>query len=66
MPKKNGNISLSSYDDIFQTDQSREEAQQERVQEIPLNSIHLKDTRSRYWTMMPCRKLWRASHSLGL
>ena len=40
MPKKGGNISLSSYDDIFQTDQSREEAQQERVQEIPLSEIH--------------------------
>ena len=40
MPKRSGNISLSSYDDIFQTDQSREEAQQERVQEIPLSEIH--------------------------
>lgn len=40
MPKKSGNISLSSYDDIFQTDQSREEAQQERVQEIPLSELH--------------------------
>ena len=40
MPKNNGNISLSSYDDIFQTDQSREEAQQGRVQEIPLSELH--------------------------
>lgn len=40
MPKKGGNISLSSYDDIFQTDQSREEAQQERVQEIKLCDLH--------------------------
>ena len=40
MPKKGGNISLSSYDDIFQTDQSREEDQQERVQEIPLSELH--------------------------
>lgn len=31
---------MSSYDDIFQTDQSREEAQQERVQEIPLSELH--------------------------
>lgn len=67
MPKKNGNISLSSYDDIFQTDQSREEASRNGYRRfLFLNSIHLKDTRSRYWTMMPCRKLWRASHSLGL
>lgn len=40
MPKRSGNISLNSYDDIFQTDQSREEAQQERVQEIPLSELH--------------------------
>ena len=40
MPKKGGNSSLSSYDDIFQTDQSREEAQQERVQEIKLSDLH--------------------------
>lgn len=40
MPKRSGNISLSSYDDIFQTDQSREEARQERVQEIPLSELH--------------------------
>ncbi len=40
MPKRSGNISLSSYDDIFQTDQSREEAQQKRVQEIPLSELH--------------------------
>ena len=40
MPKRSGNISLSSYDDIFQTDQSRKEAQQERVQEIKLSDLH--------------------------
>ncbi len=28
------------YDDIFSTDQSRAEAQQERVQEIPLSELH--------------------------
>ena len=40
MPKKGANISLKGYDDIFQTDQSREEASQERVQEIPLSQLH--------------------------
>lgn len=40
MPKKGANISLSSYDDIFATDESREQAQQERVQEIPLSELH--------------------------
>lgn len=40
MQKKGANISLKGYDDIFSTDQSRTEAQQERVQEIPLSELH--------------------------
>lgn len=40
MPRKGTNISLSSYDDIFETDTSRNEAKQERVQEIPLSDLH--------------------------
>ena len=40
MPKKGGNISLKGYDDIFSTKQSRVEAEQERVQEIPLSELH--------------------------
>ena len=40
MQKKGENISLSSYDDIFSTEESRTEATQERVQEIPLSELH--------------------------
>ena len=40
MPRKNANISLSSYDDIFSTEESRKEAKQERVQEISLLDLH--------------------------
>lgn len=40
MPKKGGNISLRSYDDIFSTDESRAEAQQEKVQEIKLSELY--------------------------
>lgn len=40
MPKRNENISLRSYDDIFSTDESRAEAQQEKVREIPLSDLH--------------------------
>ena len=40
MPKKGVNISLKGYDDIFSTEQSRAEEQQERVQEIPLSELH--------------------------
>lgn len=40
MPKRNENISLRSYDEIFSTDESRAEAQQERVQEIKLSELY--------------------------
>ena len=40
MPKKGANISLKGYDDLFATDESRAEAQQERVQEIALSELH--------------------------
>ena len=40
MQKKGGNISLSSYDDIFSTEESRTESTQDRVQEIPLSQLH--------------------------
>jgi len=39
MQKKGANISLSSYDDIFETDESRADSQLERVQKIPLKSL---------------------------
>lgn len=40
MQKKGRNISLASYEDIFSTEESRREAAQERVQEIPLSELH--------------------------
>lgn len=39
MPKKGGNISLTSYDDIFETDESRAESQLERVQQIKISEL---------------------------
>ncbi len=40
MPKKNLNVSLTSYDDIFSTEESRIEEKQEKVQEIALSELH--------------------------
>ncbi len=40
MPKKGANISLSSYDDIFSTEESRKEAAKEQVQQIPISELH--------------------------
>ena len=39
MPKRGGNISLTSYDDIFETDESRAESKLERVQSIRLSAL---------------------------
>ena len=39
MPKKGENISLVSYDDLFETDESRAESQLERVQNIPVREL---------------------------
>ncbi|MBR0392729.1 MAG: ParB/RepB/Spo0J family partition protein [Oscillospiraceae bacterium] len=40
MPKKGANISLSSYDDIFSTEESRADQAAEKVQKIPLSELH--------------------------
>lgn len=39
MPKRGGNISLTSYDDIFETDEGRAESQLERVQNISISKL---------------------------
>ena len=39
MPKRGANISLSSYDDIFETDESRADSQLEKVQKIPIGEL---------------------------
>ena len=39
MPKRSGSISLTSYDDIFETDKSRAEKQLERVQNISISEL---------------------------
>lgn len=40
MPRKGANVTLSSYDEIFTTEETRTESQQERVQMIPLSELH--------------------------
>ena len=40
MPRKGANIPLSSYDEIFTTEEGRTEIQQEHVQMIPLSELH--------------------------
>lgn len=40
MPKSSVNASLSSYDDIFSTEESRQEEQHEQVQQIPIGELY--------------------------
>ena len=39
MPKSSVNASLSSYDDIFSTEESRQEQKREQVQQIPIGEL---------------------------
>lgn len=39
MPKSSVNASLSSYDDFFSTEESRQEEQREQVQQIPIGEL---------------------------
>ena len=39
MPKRSVNANLSSYDDIFSTEESRQEEQREQVQQIPIGEL---------------------------
>ena len=39
MPKSSVNASLSSYDDIFSTEESRQEQKREQVQQIPIEEL---------------------------
>ena len=40
MSGKNRNITLSSYEELFQTDQQRQDKEQERVQKLPLDMFY--------------------------
>ncbi len=55
MPKGSLNVSLKGADDIFSTEESRQEQQREQVQQIPLESCFLsKTTPLRSWMTSPC------------
>ncbi|MCQ2501450.1 MAG: ParB N-terminal domain-containing protein, partial [Lachnospiraceae bacterium] len=40
MPKKGVKVSLQSYDDIFSTEEDRQDAKLEKIQQIPLDELH--------------------------
>ena len=40
MPIDSGNLALKGLDDLFSTEEKRQEEQQEQVQQIPINALH--------------------------
>ena len=40
MPKNGLNVSLNTYDDIFSTEETRQEEQREQVQQIPIDELY--------------------------
>ena len=40
MPIDNGNLALKGLDDLFSTEENRQEEQREQVQQIPIDDLH--------------------------
>ena len=40
MPIDNGNLALKGLDDLFSTEENRQEEQREQVQQIPIDALH--------------------------
>ena len=40
MPKKSANVSLKNFDDIFSTEESRQEDKLEHIRQIPISELH--------------------------
>ena len=45
MPKKSANVSLKSFDDIFSTEESRQEDRLEHIRQIPISALQLRPLR---------------------
>ena len=64
MPKSSLSVSLKGADDIFSTEESRQEQQREQVQQIPIGELFpFKTTPLRSWMMNPCNVRWKAWNS---
>ncbi len=61
MPKNSLNVSLKGADDIFSTEESRQEQQRNRFSKFPSGSCSLsRTTPLRSWMMSPCSARWKA------
>ena len=60
MPKGSLNVSLKGADDIFSTEESRQEQQREQVQQIPIGELFpFKNHPFKVWMMSPCSARWK-------
>ena len=67
MPKSNANLALKGLDEMFSTEESRQEQKREQVQQIPIEELFLsRSIHSRCWTMRLCSARWKAWHSTPL
>ena len=53
MPKSGLNVALKGLDDLFSSEETRQEEQREQVQQIPVDELfRSRTTHSKCWTMM--------------
>ena len=43
MPKSNANLALKGLDEMFSTEESRQEEQREQVQQIPIGAVSIQE-----------------------
>ncbi len=53
MPKSGLNVALKGLDDLFSTEENRQEEQREQVQQIPVDALHPFTNHPFCWTMKP-------------
>ena len=57
MPIDSGNLDLKGLDDLFSTEENRQEEQREQVQQIPIDELK-RETRACFRVALPLAKLF--------
>ena len=64
MPKSNANLALKGLDEMFSTEESRQEQKREQVQQIPIEELFpFKEHPFKVLEMRLCSVRWKAWHS---
>ena len=60
MPKSDLNVALKGLDDLFSTEENRQEEQREQVQQIPIEELFpFKNHPFKVLMMSPCSARWK-------